>query len=211
MKHLTGTTAAVATLIVAGVLSLAGCGDGSDQGSIPGMTHPTKGAEAPTAAATPAGEHNDADVTFAGHMILHHQQALQMASMAGYQATTPAVKQLATAIKAAQDPEIKLMSGWLTGWGEPVPSPSHGDHGPEMPGMMTEDEMSDLGNAKGTMFDRMWTQRMIKHHQGAVTMAKTEQVTGKNPAAIALAKKIQTTQTAEIAIMQRLLGRLPVA
>jgi uncharacterized protein (DUF305 family) len=71
--------------------------------------------------------------------------------------------------------------------------------------------MSQLGNTKGTMFDRMWTQTMIKHHQGAVTMAKTEQSTGKNPAAIALAKKIETDQNREIATMQRLLGRLPVS
>jgi uncharacterized protein (DUF305 family) len=77
--------------------------------------------------------------------------------------------------------------------------------------MMSEDEMSQLGNAKGSMFDRMWTQLMIKHHQGAVAMAKTEQTTGKNAAAIALAKKIETAQNAEIATMQRLLGRLPVS
>jgi uncharacterized protein (DUF305 family) len=147
-------------------------------------------------------------------MIPHHQQAVQMASMAGYQATTPEVKQLATAIKAAQDPEIKLMSGWLTGWGKPVPTPSHGGghggHG-EMPGMMTEEEMSTLGKAKGAMFDRMWIQMMIKHHQGAVTMAKAEQTKGKDPASIALAKTIEKAQTTEIATMQRLLGQLPAS
>jgi uncharacterized protein (DUF305 family) len=122
------------------------------------------------------------------------------------------VKQLATAIKAGQDPEIKQLTGWLTSWGKPVPSPMHGhDMSGSMPGMMSEDEMSQLGNAKGSMFDRMWTQLMIKHHQGAVAMAKTEQTTGKNAAAIALAKKIETAQNAEIATMQRLLGRLPVS
>jgi uncharacterized protein (DUF305 family) len=77
-----------------------------------------------------------------------------------------------------------------------------------MPGMMTEEEMSDLGNAKGEMFDRVWTQQMIKHHKGAVTMAKTDQATGRHTATVALAKKIEATQNAEIATMQRLLGRL---
>jgi uncharacterized protein (DUF305 family) len=145
-------------------------------------------------------------------MIPHHQQAVQMASMAGYQATTSTVKQLATAIKAAQDPEIKVMSGWLTTWGKPVPTPDHGhDMSGSMPGMMSEEEMSQLGNAKGSMFDRMWTQTMIEHHRGAVTMAKTEQAGGKNTAAIALAKKIETDQNREIATMQRLLGQLPAS
>jgi uncharacterized protein (DUF305 family) len=57
----------------------------------------------------------------------------------------------------------------------------------------------------------MWTQMMIKHHQGAVTMAKTEQTAGKDAAAIALAKKIETDQNKEIAAMKRLLGQLPVS
>ncbi|HEY0617512.1 MAG TPA: DUF305 domain-containing protein, partial [Kribbella sp.] len=76
---------------------------------------------------------------------------------------------------------------------------------------MSDQEMSDLGNATGTMFDRMWTQLMVKHHQGAVTMAKTEQAAGKETAAIALAKKIETDQNREIATMQRLMGQLPVS
>jgi uncharacterized protein (DUF305 family) len=213
MKHVSRTTAATTTLIIAGVLGLAGCGDGNDHGSMPGMTPATQSGETPTGAATPTGEHNDADVTFASQMIPHHQQAVQMANMAGYQATTPAVKQLATTIKAAQDPEIQQLTAWLTSWGKPVPSPIHGGHSMSEPmaGMMTEDEMSDLGNARGGMFDRMWTQMMIKHHQGAVMMAKSEQTTGKNAAALALAKKIETAQNAEIATMQRLLGRLPVS
>jgi uncharacterized protein (DUF305 family) len=200
MKHVYRTTAACAAAVI--TLTLAGCGS-DDAGSMPGMNH--------TSSSTPAATYNDADVTFATQMIPHHQQAVQMAGMAGYQATTPAVKKLAAAIKAAQDPEIKLMSGWLTSWGKPVPSPEHGGHNMSGDGMMTEDEMSELGNAKGAMFDRMWTQMMIKHHQGAVTMAKAEQTNGKDPASIALAKKIQSAQTTEIATMKRLLGQLPVS
>jgi len=42
-------------------------------------------------------------------------------------------------------------------------------------------------------------------------MAKTEQTNGKNPASTALAKKIETAQTSEIATMKRLLGQLPVS
>jgi uncharacterized protein (DUF305 family) len=212
MRHHTWKAAAPTAVILLASVTLAGCGDDSNSGSMPGMNHGTKSTAAPNGAATPAGEFNDADVTFATQMIPHHQQALQMASMAGYQATTPEVQQLATAIQAAQDPEIKLMSGWLTTWGKPIPSPQHGGHGMgEMPGMMTEDQLHDLGMTEGPMFDRTWTLMMIKHHQGAVTMAKTEQTTGKDPAAIALAKKIETAQNREIAAMKRLLGQLPVS
>lgn len=211
MQHIRRTAVAGASLVLTAGLALVGCGSDSDHGSMPGMSqNPPTGTPASTAA--PSGQFNDADVTFAAQMIPHHQQAVQMAEMASRKATTPEVKKLATAVKAAQGPEIQQLSGWLTAWGKPVPSPKHGGHdmSEPMPGMMTEDEMSELGNASGSMFDRMWTQMMIKHHQGAVTMAKTEQTKGKNAEAIALAKKIETDQNREIAIMQRLLGRLPV-
>jgi uncharacterized protein (DUF305 family) len=210
MKYVYRTTA-----VLVASLALAGCGSDSDSGSMPGMNHGNSGTSmTPPSSAASTAAFNDADVTFATQMIPHHQQAVQMAGMAGYQATTPEVKKLATAIKAAQDPEIKLMSGWLTSWGKPVPTPSHGGgHGghEQMAGMMTEEEMSTLGKAKGAMFDRMWIQMMIKHHQGAVTMAKAEQTNGKDPASIALAKTIEKAQTTEIATMQRLLGRLPIS
>ncbi|TDD48565.1 DUF305 domain-containing protein [Kribbella antibiotica] len=164
-------------------------------------------------AQTPASaDFNDADVTFATQMIPHHQQAVQMAGMAGHNATNRELKNLATAIEAAQDPEIKTLATWLTTWDKPVPAPSHGGHGGhEMPGMMTEDDMSELGNTKGAQFDRQWTQLMIEHHQGAVAMAKTEQSTGKYPEAVALAGKIQSDQSAEITTLQRLLAKLPTS
>lgn len=186
MRHRLWNTAA---LILLGALTLTACSD--DKASQPATF-------------------NDADVTFATQMIPHHQQAVQMASMAGYTATNPEVKKFATAIKAAQDPEIKTLSTWLTTWGKPVPSPVHGDHSAhEMPGMMSEDDLSALGNAKGAEFDRQWTELMIEHHQGAVTMANTEKATGKNPEAVALAGKIQSDQTREIAALQQLLTKLP--
>jgi len=46
---------------------------------------------------------------------------------------------------------------------------------------------------------------MIRHHQGAVEMTRTEQAEGINPAARKLARQIETGQTAQIAQMQLLL------
>ncbi|QNE21318.1 DUF305 domain-containing protein [Kribbella qitaiheensis] len=208
MTHTTRTTAATATAIIAGALALAGCSSSTDHGSMPGMSQPTSSATSttPVTTAAPVGDHNDADVKFATDMIPHHQQAVQMADMTVTKATTLAVKELAAGIKAAQDPELKQMSAWLTSWGAPVPSSMAGhDMSGSMPGMMSMDEMASLDKATGAAFERMWLQMMIKHHQGAVAMAKTEQTTGNATAAIALAKKIETGQTGEIDTMQKLL------
>jgi uncharacterized protein (DUF305 family) len=47
---------------------------------------------------------------------------------------------------------------------------------------------------------------MIRHHEGAITMAKEEQANGKNTDAISLAKKIIADQAAEISTMKGLLS-----
>jgi uncharacterized protein (DUF305 family) len=71
-------------------------------------------------------------------------------------------------------------------------------------GMMTDEEMRQLDTATGADFDRLWVQMMIKHHQGAVAMAKSELAQGKNTDAKALAQKIVDAQEAEITEMQAL-------
>jgi uncharacterized protein (DUF305 family) len=79
------------------------------------------------------------------------------------------------------------------------------DHG-GMPGegMMSDEEMQQLEATTGAEFDRMWVQMMIKHHQGAVDMAKTELEQGSSADAKALAQKIVDAQEAEIKEMQAL-------
>jgi uncharacterized protein (DUF305 family) len=180
-----------AALLAASLLTLAACGSDDKAGSEAG--------------------HNDADVTFAQQMIPHHRQAVEMAQLAGTRTTDEEVKELAADIEAAQDPEIKIMTGWLESWGEDVPADdmSGMDSGDmsmdEMEGMMSPEEMGDLEAASGAEFDRMFLTMMIEHHEGAIKMAKTEQEAGEYPDATALAEDIETAQTAEITTMNELL------
>ncbi|MFF0328709.1 DUF305 domain-containing protein [Nonomuraea angiospora] len=164
---------------------------------------------ATTASASPAAAFNDADVMFAQMMIPHHQQAVEMADLAGTRAADKEVKELAAKIKAAQDPEIQTMKGWLTAWGKPMPSEGM-DHGMghDMPGMMSEDDMKKLEAAKGGAFDRQFAELMIAHHNGAIQMARTEQAQGSNAEAKELAKTIETAQQAEVAQLREILDRL---
>ncbi len=71
--------------------------------------------------------------------------------------------------------------------------------------MMTADEMAELGHATGAGFDRRWTEMMIKHHQGAIDMAKTHLDKGSNTESKRLRQDIITAQQAEITEMQGLL------
>lgn len=151
-------------------------------------------------------DHNAADVMFAQMMIPHHQQAVEMAELAPGRAANPAVRTLAQQIGTAQAPEIETMTGWLGSWGEPTAMPGGGGHGTEDTGMMSENDMAALRGASGPDFDRMFLEMMIRHHGGAIEMARAEQRDGRFPDAVALAGTIESTQTTEVETMKGLLG-----
>jgi uncharacterized protein (DUF305 family) len=193
--------AASAILLVA-----AGCGTAGTNHD--GMT-PTTTAQPGASAAV----YNDADVMFAQMMIPHHQQAVEMGTLAQTRAQDAELKKLAATIKAAQQPEITTMTGWLTAWGKPTLGPGdpasmgHGGHS-GMSGMMSVEEMTQLAAANGLDFDRMFARLMIAHHNGALQMAQQELTVGANPEAIALARSILKSQMAEVVTLQTISDRL---
>ncbi|WP_406601872.1 DUF305 domain-containing protein [Lentzea sokolovensis] len=143
-----------------------------------------------------------ADVTFAQGMVPHHEQALEMAKLVPSRSSNDKVRSLASRIEKAQDPEIAQMNEWLQQWGA-----AEQDHtGHDMAGMMSHDDMAKLEKSSGAEFDRLWLDMMIKHHEGAVEMAKTELAQGKDEGAKKLAQAIIDGQQQEITEMKALLG-----
>lgn len=210
MKQSTRVGAAAGVLGMALVLAACGGDDAAPNGA--GGAPP-----AATSSGAISQQHNAADVEFAQGMIPHHRQAIAMSELAADRAQSEDVKALAEEISAAQGPEIETMTSFLEAWGEKVPDgDSMGemggmDHGGDMnmggmPGMMSPQQMAELENVQGAEFDRMFLQMMISHHEGAVEMARAEQVDGVNEQAIDLAEQIEATQTAEISRMQDLLS-----
>ncbi|MFD7256144.1 DUF305 domain-containing protein [Streptomyces sp. NPDC059874] len=205
-RSLIRRTAAVVAAAAASLV-LAACGSGEDGAA----GHGGHASQTPSASAPASqGRHNAADVAFAKGMIPHHRQAVEMADLAPSRAESAEVKQLAEQIKKAQDPEIKTLSGWLTSWGEQVPAEGAADHSAHgaggTGGMMTAEEMDRLGKSSGKAFDTAFMQLMIKHHEGAVAMARAEKTAGAFPEAKTMADAIISSQTAEIAKMNGLLG-----
>lgn len=210
--------ALAAAAALASILAVAACGSDSagSTGSSHGSGHemssvpagpPASSTSAPAAGPGAAGR-NQADVTFASSMVPHHEQAITMADLALAKATDARVRQLASQIKKAQDPEITTMTAWLTSWGSaPMPS-GHDMGGMEMDGMMTDQQMRDLERSSGAAFDRMWLDMMIEHHQGAVAMARTQLDEGRLPEVKALSRAVIEGQTQEIATMTQLVRTL---
>lgn len=168
-------------------------------GSHDGMTHSPE----------QMGTGREADVMFTQQMIPHHQQAVAMADLALDPAheAGPGVRDLAQRIKTAQAREIADMQGWLAEWGADAPS-DHMDHmGANGMGMMSADQMDALEQAKGAEFDRLWLEGMIVHHEGALMMASHIATRGDDPRVQKLSDAIESSQTAEIAEMKKLLGQ----
>ena len=155
-----------------------------------------------------SSEQVDADVMFAQMMIPHHEQAIELADIALDPTVEAgdAVKELATAIKAAQDPEVEMMTGMLEAWGEPTYLDEGMDHSSMMSGMVSADDMAELETLRGAEFDTAWLTAMIAHHEGAIEMANDVLEDGDDAPTAELAQTIIDGQAAEIERMKSLLG-----
>lgn len=199
------------TLLAAGTVAtalfLAGC-TGTSMDGMDGMDG-MNGNEPSTGMSAEATDvdFNDADVSFAMEMIMHHQQAIEMSDvLLAKDDVAPEVISLAERIKASQQPEIDTMNGWLASWGrETMGSMGSMD---SMGGMMSEEDMTALEDASGPAASSLFLEQMIVHHEGAIEMAQAQLTDGQNPDAVELAQKIINDQTAEIAEMEQLLTQL---
>ena len=193
------TTPAIAITLA---IALAACGSDDSSSAV---------ATAAPAAATGSAAAvvlNEADVEFAQGMIAHHEQAIEMAEIAldPNRRASPEVVDLATRVKAAQDPEVALMTGWLTAAEQPLTMDmSDGHDMSSMEGMMSAEQMDSLGATTGGEFDQMWLEMMIAHHEGAISQSETVKAEGATADVLALADQIIAAQQAEITEMEGLL------
>jgi uncharacterized protein (DUF305 family) len=154
-----------------------------------------------------------ADVAFAQNMIAHHEQALEMIALIDQRSQSPDVPKIAERMQVSQRTEIGLLEDWLTGRDEEVPSGQHhhgGHHEQLMPGMLTDAEMEQLADSRGRVFDRLFVQYMIRHHEGAMIMVEDLLASGngQEPNLFQIAQQISSDQAIEIARMKQLLTQL---
>ena len=127
----------------------------------------------------------DADVKFLQGMIVHHEQAILMSSMAGKRTNNKTIVNLANRIDASQEDEINFMESWLKDRDESVPEAEshhmmkdndkahHNMHMHlNMVGMASQEQLKKLEDSNSTNFDRLFLQLMIAHHDGALEMVK---------------------------------------
>ena len=160
--------------------------------------------------------HTKADVEFMQGMIAHHGQAIVMSDLVPTRTTRVPIRMLAERITVSQRDEIKLMRTWLLDRHEEAPgTDAHQMHHPAagpmtlMPGMLTAEELGQLGAATGPAFEQLFLEGMIRHHEGALTMVATLFATpgaGQEVDAFRFASDVDADQRAEIKRMRALLN-----
>ena len=151
-----------------------------------------------------------ADVKFMQGMIHHHAQAIDMVKLLETRTQSDDMKRFALRIQVSQDDEIKMMRRWLEVRGQEIPGP-HAHHmpgAPMMPGMLSAEDMARLAAAKGTEFDRLFLEGMIKHHNGALIMVEELFKTpgaGQDSEIYAFASDVDADQRDEIFVMETFL------
>jgi len=156
---------------------------------------------APSAAAG-AEDFNGTDISFAAHMLPHHERGVTMAELAVAQASTPEVRALAERISAAQSAEITTLQGFLDTFGAQPASAA--------PSVMElhQRQRQALAALTGADFDRRFLEMMSVHHAGAVVQSEVELTGGVYAEANSLAEKIKAAQLAEIGEMNGLIAQI---
>ena len=217
-------------LAVWACLATAACASATG-GSGP-ATAPGDGSAEAARSERPAGSHSADDVSFMRGMIHHHAQAVAMARLVPDRTGSPAVRRLAARILNSQETEISLMADWLRDRGEPVPElassalaaaqeerapgaaertlapPGGWDAGMQMPGLLSDQQMARLEEARGEDFDRLFLRYMIEHHGGAVTMVEKlvrSPDGAREESVFRLASGIRADQSSEIDRMRTML------
>lgn len=162
-----------------------------------------------------------ADVEFMQGMVPHQAQAVIMAGWAASHGARADVQRLCLRIMAAQSDEISMMRRWLRERNQTVPDSNAtrhvmkmGDmvHEMMMPGMLTDEQMAALDQARGARFDRLFLTGMIGHHRGAIDMVKTllsNGNAGHDETVFRFANDVVSDQSAEITMMLRMLETVP--
>jgi uncharacterized protein (DUF305 family) len=149
---------------------------------------------------------DSADVGFLQDMITHHGQALEVSRLVEQYGEDPTVRSFATDVLTVQSYETGVMTEKLRNWGftpsdrsdqamawmeMPVPVD-------QMPGLLTDEEMAEISQARGTELDQLFLERMAEHHRGGIHMAQAATQLVDDDDIRALAERMVRNQSSEI-------------
>jgi uncharacterized protein (DUF305 family) len=160
------------------------------------------------------------DVGFLEDMQTHHLQALEIGYAYLEHGTEPTLRHIARDIISDQGIEVGQMRSVLSEWGfQSTPDPEgtamawmHEPHpAQQMPGMATGADLDQLRNAQGEEADDLFTQLMIRHHEGGIHMADFAATDAETSNIRNFARGMAASQRSEIGEINAVRGRVGLA
>jgi len=133
--------------------------------------------------------------SFLENMIPHHQEAVDTSKIIVAQAQDADLKQFGGEVIDAQIREITQMKEWLRAWYSVEYSSDSGSG--------YEPMMGDLSKFKNTEQEKVYVEGMIRHHKGAIEMARKILTLNPREEVKQLAEGIILTQESEVAVLER--------
>jgi uncharacterized protein (DUF305 family) len=148
---------------------------------------------------------------FLRDMVVHHEQAVEMALIIRDRTGDEQLRFLSTDILLAQQGQVGMMNGWLQLWDLSPnldgPHMAWMDHEVEglMPGMATPEQIERLRTLPVDEAEVLFLQLMITHHQSAVDMAEAYLERGDQEDVAAFARNVIAVQDMEIDALSAML------
>lgn len=149
---------------------------------------------------------DSADVGFLQDMITHHDQALGVATLTVAYGEDPTVRSYAMEVLTFQAYEIGVMTKTLAGWGltrddrsdEAMAWMDMGVPVEQMPGLLSEEDLDRVGDARGAEIDSLFLDLMAEHHRGGIHMAQEAAARVDDDEVAELAARMERNQAGEI-------------
>lgn len=142
------------------------------------------------------------DLQFITKMAEHHKSGVDMAQTAQERGSNLRLRTIARLIIAQQGSEIELLRQWYRAWMGAGLTQVTSDH--DVKGVPTPSQLSDLNSLQGSSFDEAFCALMIRHHQGAISMANEAFDRAGEPRIRLMAASIRHSQEKQIAAMRQL-------
>jgi len=165
-------------------------------------------------------DRNSVDVGFLEDMQTHHLQALEIGYAYLEHGTDPTLQHIAHDIITDQGIEVGQMRTVLSEWGfRSTPDPEgtamawmHEPHpAQQMPGMASPADLDRLRAAEGLEADDLFSQLMIRHHQGGIHMADFVATDAETTNIRNFARGMAASQRTEIGEINAVRDRLGLA
>ncbi|MEU8264048.1 DUF305 domain-containing protein [Micromonospora sp. NPDC048999] len=193
----TGLRHALTAVLVAVLLAATGC---------------TRPSGSPAARLTPSGAVVDAsasgiDVLFLAMMVAHTEQTLQIVRLGLERTGDPEIRTLIAAIEVTESDELSTMRGWLRDAGPSamaaVARHDHSGHSDAAAGL------ARLRAAPTAQVDRVLLDVLAAHQATAAQLARAQLSAGSSARVCELARRIEQSRTAEVALMAKFASASP--